>query len=38
MALGDELHADEEILLLDDRSHQENLWGVNRYLDRPASE
>lgn len=38
MALGGELHADEETLLLEDGSHQENLWGVNLYLDRPASE
>ncbi|MCP9438360.1 MAG: DUF5674 family protein [Nitrospira sp.] len=38
MALGGELHADEETLLLEDGSHQENLWGVNLYPDRPALE
>lgn len=29
MAVDAELHADEEELLLEDGSRQENLWGVN---------
>jgi hypothetical protein len=31
MALDGELHADEEALLLENRSRQENLWGINIY-------
>ncbi len=31
MALGGELHADEEALLLEQGSKQENLWGINLY-------
>ena len=31
MALGGELHSDEEALLLDDGSSQRNLWGINIY-------
>lgn len=31
MAIGGELHADEETLLLDDGSHQEDLLGINIY-------
>ena len=31
MALGGELHADEEKLLLDSGSQQTNLWGINIY-------
>ena len=31
MAIGGELHADEEAALLDDGSRQEDLWGVNLY-------
>ncbi len=31
MALDGELHADEEALLLENGSRQENLWGVNIY-------
>ncbi len=31
MALGAELHADEEQLLLDAGSLQQNLWGINVY-------
>jgi len=31
MALGGELHSDEEALLLDDGSSQGNLWGINLY-------
>ena len=33
MALDGELHADEEALLLENGSHQENLWGINLYPD-----
>ena len=31
MAIGGELHVDEEALLLDDGSVQGDVWGVNRY-------
>lgn len=31
MALGGELHADEEAALLDDGSRQEDVWGINLY-------
>ncbi|MDX1660759.1 MAG: DUF5674 family protein [Gemmatimonadota bacterium] len=31
VALGGELHSDEEAALLDDGSSQENLWGINLY-------
>lgn len=31
MAIGGELHADEEALLLEQGSKQENLWGINLY-------
>ena len=31
MALDAELHADEEALLLESGSKQENLWGINIY-------
>jgi hypothetical protein len=32
MAIGGELHADEEALLLDHGSVQADLWGINLYL------
>lgn len=35
MAIGGELHSDEEALLIDDGSAQTNLWGINLY---PAEE
>lgn len=35
MALGGELHSDEEALLMDDGSSQANLWGINLYPDAP---
>jgi hypothetical protein len=35
MALGAELHADEEAVLLEQGSKQENLWGFNIYVDEP---
>ena len=31
MAVGGELHADEEQMLLDGGSLQKNLWGINLY-------
>jgi hypothetical protein len=34
MAVGAELHADEEAFLLEGNSRQENLWGINLYTDR----
>lgn len=33
MALGGDLHADEEAFLLERGSKQENLWGINLYVD-----
>ena len=38
MAIGGELHSDEEAMLLDQGSVQENLWGINLYPERPAPE
>lgn len=38
MAIGGELHADEEALLLQNGSHQENLWGINLYLNKSNDE
>jgi len=35
MAVGGELHADEEAQLLDRGSKQSNLWGFNIYVDQP---
>lgn len=35
VAIGGELHADEEALLLDQGSHQDDLWGINIYVDQP---
>jgi hypothetical protein len=34
MAIGGDLHADEEALLLDAGSTQPDLWGINLYPDR----
>lgn len=31
MAIGGELHADEEAALIEDGSRQANLWGINLY-------
>lgn len=31
MAIGGELHADEEAALMEDGSRQEHLWGINLY-------
>lgn len=33
MAIGGELHSDEEALLLEMGSKQNNLWGINLYPD-----
>ncbi len=33
MAIGGELHADEEKSLLEDGSKQEHLWGINIYIE-----
>lgn len=38
MAIGGELHADEEAFLLQMESRQENLWGINLYPDRDEPE
>lgn len=38
MALGGEMHADGERLLLDDGSRQEDLWGLNIFPDRSGDE
>ena len=37
-AVGGELHADAEQLLLDDGSRQEDLWGANYYPDREPAD
>jgi len=34
MAIGGELHSDEEAMLLDQRSQQPHLWGINLYPDK----
>lgn len=38
MAIGGELHSDEEAMLLEQGSLQRNLWGINLYPERPPSE
>jgi len=38
MAIGGELHADEEAMLLQDGSRQAALWGINLYPDQAAAE
>lgn len=38
IAIGSELHSDEEAALLDDGSKQEHLWGINLYPDEPRTE
>lgn len=38
MAVDAELHADEEALLLDEGSKQENLWGINIYPENIESD
>ena len=38
MAIGGELHSDEEAVLLDQGSVQRNLWGINLYPEKPVQE
>src|SRR2546428_10452277 len=38
MAIGGELHSDEEAVLLDQGSGQQHLWGINLYPDKPLGE
>ena len=38
MAIGGDLHADEEAVLLQDGSQQKNLWGINLWFDKAADE
>lgn len=38
MAIGGELHADEEAALLQHGARQSDLWGINLYPDRPITE
>ncbi len=38
IALDGELHADLEALLIEKDSRQENLWGINLYLEKPLKE
>jgi hypothetical protein len=38
MAVDAELHADQEALLLEKGSRQEDLWGINIYSDMPENE
>ena len=38
MAIGGELHSDEEARLLDQGSAQRHLWGINLYPDKPLTE
>ena len=37
IALGGELHADAEKMLLEQGSAQKNLWGINIYPDEPKN-
>jgi hypothetical protein len=38
MAIGAELHSDEEAALIEDGSRQSDLWGINLYPSRSRSE
>ncbi len=38
MAIGADLHADEEASLLEQGSKQDNLWGINLYVEMPKTE
>jgi len=38
MAIGGELHSDEEAILLDHGSLQGNLWGINLYPEKSTEE
>jgi hypothetical protein len=35
LALGGELHADLEAILVQSEHHQDHLWGINIYVDEP---
>jgi hypothetical protein len=37
MAIGGQLHADEESILLQQGSKQENLWGINIFVGQPKN-
>lgn len=38
IAIGGELHSDEEALLLERGSKQENLWGINLYPEKTGDD
>jgi hypothetical protein len=38
MAVGGELHSDEEAFLIERNSQQQNLWGINLYTERELAE
>jgi hypothetical protein len=38
MAIGGELHADEETVLLQQGARQTHFWGINLYPDRPSAD
>jgi hypothetical protein len=38
IALGGDLHSDEETFLLENGSLQENLWGINLWIEKPFEE
>lgn len=38
IAIGGELHSDEEAMLLDQGSVQKNVWGINLYPEKPVAE
>ena len=38
MAIGGDLHADDEALLLQHDSRQQDLWGINLYLEEEGPE
>lgn len=38
MAIGGELHADEEVLLSEDGSKREHAWGINLYPEKSGDE
>ena len=38
MAIGGDLHADEEAILLEKGSKQEHLWGINLYSEKQAED
>lgn len=38
MAIGGELHAEAEAILLENGSDQKDLWGINIYPDKPKNQ